>query len=64
MTDIQIRDEGTIILLTPTSTAGREWCAEWINENGPQWSGAYVVERRYVADILDGMTDDGLTVQA
>ena len=63
MTDIQIRDEGTIILLTPTSTAGREWCAEWINENGPQWSGAYVVERRYVADILDlHCVDEGIEV--
>lgn len=64
MTDIQIRDEGTLVLLTPATTAGRDWCAEWLGDDCPRFGAAYVVEHRYAADILDGMTDDGLTVAA
>lgn len=59
--DILARDEGTIWLLTPATERAREWFAEHV-EDGPQWGdGDYVVEHRFVRDIVEGAFGAGLT---
>lgn len=60
--DIEVNDQGSIVLLTPTSDAGREWIEENLPDDA-QWFGmAVVVEHRYADDIIDGMVNDGLDV--
>lgn len=59
--DFTYRDEGTVMLLTPCSY----WAHGWVEEHIPddaQWFGASVViERRYFADILNGIDSAGMT---
>lgn len=62
--DVQLRDEGTLLVFTPLSDAGRDWCRECLPFDCPRWAGGYVVEHRYAHDIIDGMTGDGLEVGA
>ncbi len=59
--DVTVRNEGSIVLLTPQTDAGKEWTDEHI----PQAMGfgpALVVEWRYADDIIEGMQRDGLEV--
>lgn len=62
--DINIRNEGTIILLSGVSDEG----TEWLKDNLPEpndWepgNGLFVVEPRYVADIVHGALNEGLTI--
>lgn len=62
--DIQVRNEGSIFLFHPLTDAGQEWLDEHTPEGHEvqYWGKALVVEFRYVADIVDGMTNDGLVV--
>jgi hypothetical protein len=58
-------DAGSIFLLTPHSESARNWIEENIGRtNGfqPYWP-TVVVEHRYIADIVDGIRNDGFTVQ-
>jgi hypothetical protein len=64
MADITVIDEGTILLLKPETDQGREWLDENIgrdNSYQPYWP-TVVVEHRFVEAILDGMEQDGVTV--
>ena len=63
--DISVQNQGSIVLLEPTSEAGREWLQENIGPgNGyqPYWPTA-IVEPRYVEPIMEGMIEDGLEVE-
>lgn len=63
--DMLVRNEGSIVLLVPSSQTGEEWLNENIGlDNGfqPYWP-SVVVEPRYIGDILAGMTADGLTIE-
>jgi hypothetical protein len=65
MADVSIRDEGSVVLFTPESDAGREWVEEHIGaDNGfqPYWP-TVVVEHRYAGDVADGMVGDGLELE-
>jgi hypothetical protein len=60
--DFRVVDALSIVLLVPVSDAAVAWVEEHIGEhNGyqPQWP-TVVVEPRYVAAILQGITSDGL----
>ena len=64
MTDVTIRDEGSICLLIPQTEQATAWFDENIGvDNGyqPYWP-TVVVEHRYVSDIVLGFTRDGLTL--
>ena len=66
MTDATIMDGGSVVLIEPQTDAARAWVEENIGQdNGyqPYWP-TVTCERRYVADILDGMVADGLEVTA
>jgi hypothetical protein len=61
MTDIHTENHGSIWLLRPVSDAGRNWLAEHLDD--AQWfGGAVAVEPRYVEDIVEGASLDGLEV--
>jgi predicted Zn-dependent protease len=64
--DFLLRDEGSIALLTPCSEAAREWVDENIGQdNGFQpYFPTVVVEHSYIADIVEGIQNDGLAVSA
>lgn len=62
-TDFRVRDEGTIALLFPLTDAAKEWVEEKV-EVAQTWSGGVVIDHRFVQDILDGIVNDGLTVEA
>lgn len=62
--DISVRNEGTILLLRGESDAGRTWLDESLDPEAQRWGSAYVVEHRYVYDIIDGALGDGLAVGA
>lgn len=60
--DIQVRDEGSICLLSGESDDGQRWLEESLDPDAQRWGRGYVVEPRYVGDIVRGARDDGLLV--
>jgi hypothetical protein len=64
--DFSVENHGSIFLLRPLTDSAKSWVEEHIGEdNGfqPYWP-TVVVEPRYVADIVEGMQNDGLAVQS
>jgi hypothetical protein len=58
--DFSIEDHGSLVLLRVKTDAAKEWANEHLPEDAMHFGGAVVVEPRYVADILDGIANDGL----
>lgn len=59
--DFSVRDEGSIVVLTPNTTNGKLWASE--NVCAPEWAhfgAGIVIEHRYADDILAGIAEDGL----
>jgi hypothetical protein len=64
MSDFQIENHGSIVLLRPLTDAARAWADEHLDSGETQhFGGAVVIEPRYVGAILEGLSDDGLTVE-
>jgi hypothetical protein len=61
--DFTLLDEFTIFLLTPVSEAARDWVAEFLPSDATTFGRATVVEHRYIGDIVEGIINDGLTVE-
>jgi hypothetical protein len=64
--DFLLEDYGSIILLRPVTASAREWVETNIGEgNGYQglWP-TVTIEGRYLARIIDGIREDGLTIEA
>lgn len=62
MPDFTLYNHGSLVVLTPTSAVGYDWAREHIAHDANRWGDGYAVEPRYVADILDGIKEDGLEV--
>ena len=64
--DFTIRDEGSILLLTPHTEPARNWIDEHIaRDNGYQpWFPTIVIERRYVEAILVGIREAGFEIES
>lgn len=62
-TDFYLQDEGSIAILIPLSDAAEDWVAEHLPEDATRWGNGVVVEHRYVAPIVDGLTADGLSIE-
>jgi hypothetical protein len=64
MTDIEIENHGSIMLLRPVSDSGRAWVEENVyqDDETQYWGNALVVEPRYISDIFFGAMEDGLSV--
>jgi hypothetical protein len=63
--DMIVEDHGSIFILRGMSDAGYAWIEEHVSREGhqPFGLGARLVEPRYVSDIVNGATSDGLVVQ-
>lgn len=63
MTDFLFTDHGSITVLTAISPAAKRWVDRHLPSDrmtlGPNGS---VIEPRYIGDIIQGVTDDGLSV--
>ena len=63
MTDITMRHHGSICIAEINTPAGDDWFAEHVSDEA-QWFGrGIVVETRYAEDIINGLREDGLTVE-
>jgi hypothetical protein len=63
--DFTVQNEGSIFLLRPITPAAKKWVNEHIGaDNGfqPMWP-TVVIEHRYIADVVEGIRDDDLTVR-
>jgi hypothetical protein len=63
--DILVENHGSIILLRPATTAGREWLEANCDLSGyqPFGGGTLLCEPRYVRDIIAGAREAGLEVR-
>lgn len=63
MSDFNLQNHGSIMILTPTSTAGKAWIAEHIPEDAQTWGKcSIVIEPRYIGPIVDGICEEGLSL--
>ena len=62
--DFTVSGGGTVYILTPQTAAALAWVEEHISPDALRWGqNSVVVEHRYVADIVDGASADGLVVR-
>ena len=60
--DIQVRNEGTVMVFTPLSEAGKAFISALETEDW-QWMGpSLVVDHRPAYDLLEAMKSEGLEV--
>jgi hypothetical protein len=60
--DFSVENHFTIFLLRPLTPAAESWIDEHIAEDAQYFGNAIVVEHRYIADIVQGIQNDGLAV--
>jgi hypothetical protein len=59
--DYVINRQGSITVLDPKSEAALQWFYRHLPEDCPRWAAkGFVIEHRFVDDILEGMARDGL----
>lgn len=60
--DFTVENHGSIVLLRPHSDAAREWAKEHLPHDVMTFGHAFVVEPRYLDDLVAGIQNDGLVV--
>jgi hypothetical protein len=63
MKDFQVENHGSVFTLEPQTPAGESWAEEYLPEDAPMMCGRFVVEHRFIRDIVEGILNDGLTVE-
>ena len=61
--DIILTGGGTIYTLLGTTPEGTAWLDDNLDPEAMRCGEAYVVEHRYVDDIVEGAMNDGLLIQ-
>jgi len=61
MTDFHVNDAGSLVMIEPVTELAKAWCALHLPCDAPRWGKAYAVEPRFVADILRGVVQEGLS---
>lgn len=61
--DFFVLNEGTIFLLIPLTDAASTWVDEHLPEDAQWFGNGVVVEHRYIADIVQGIVNDGLVAR-
>lgn len=63
--DFLFADHGSITVLSAITPAALQWVDEHLPEDAQHWGPAgTVIDPRYVADIVQGIINDGLVVRA
>ena len=60
--DFLVENHGSIFLLQPLTPAAQSWVQEFLPADHTSFGSAAVVEHRYIADIVEGIRNDGLAV--
>jgi hypothetical protein len=64
MVDVLVRNEGSVVIVTPQTDAAKEWVEENVETSGWQWlGGGFAVEPRMLDNLLEGMDADGLELE-
>jgi len=62
-TDFTVQNEGSIVLLKPHTPEASSWAKEHLPDDCPTWGvHAFVIEHRFIEDIVTGAREAGLTV--
>lgn len=62
--DVTVINNGSVFLIYPHTQTAKDWMSENLQAEGWQYLGkTLAVDQRYIADIADGMSDDGLNVE-
>lgn len=61
MADVEIRNEGSIMLFVPNTDEAHDWLQE--HTDGQWFGNALVVEPRYAGPLAEGLVDAGLSVE-
>jgi len=59
--DFEIVNGGSVFLLIPNTESAEAWVAEHIPADAMTLGKGIAVEHGYIANILHGITEDGLT---
>lgn len=61
--DFRLDNHGSIAILHPATKAAAQWIHEHIPDDAMRFgTHGVVIEHRFVADIVEGVQSDGLTV--
>lgn len=60
--DFRLQAEGTIAVLFPLTDEAATWCWHYLPADATRWGNGYVIEHRFVDDILFGIHNDGLVI--
>jgi len=60
--DFEIENHQSIFLLRALTPAAESWIEEFLPQDRMSFGSAVVVEHRYIADIVEGIHNDGLAV--
>lgn len=59
--DFHLLYDGSLVLLDPVSEAAQTWVGEHLPEDAQHFGPFIVIEPRFLADIVRGFTEAGLT---
>jgi hypothetical protein len=63
MVDVLVRDEGSVVIVSPQTEAAKAWVEENVETSGWQWiGGVFAVEPRMLDNLLFGMEEAGLEI--
>lgn len=60
--DAYVENHGSLCLVRPQTAFAHDWLK--MNTDGQWWGGGLAVEPRYVTDLVSGMREEGMTVEA
>jgi hypothetical protein len=64
MKDFTIHNDGSIFMVTPNTQFAKDWVTENISLEPWQWLGnSFSVEYHYIAELVQGMVNDGFSVE-
>lgn len=60
--DFTIENCASVILLRPLTPVAKQWLTDHMPDDAQYFGDAVAIEPRYLEDVVDGLTNDGLTV--
>jgi len=63
VTDFELTDEGSIVLLRPVTDAAAEWVAENVAPDFPRWCGALACSAHEIDGMVGLIWDEGLLAE-
>lgn len=61
--DVTVQNSGSIVFLHLNTDAAWEFVNEYVSDEALYFGNALAVEPRYAGAILEGMAEDGLTIE-